>query len=155
MCAHNATHIDAPYHFFDKGRTIEQIELFRCVGPCTVIELSKEYTREKLLPILEKSQKRLLIKGESAVTPELARLFHEHQILLVGVEPQSVSSTDPVPVHHELLGKEVVLLEGLVLKEVEPGDYFLCAAPLKLGGSDGAPCRAFLIDFGAGEECLC
>ena len=48
-------------------------------------------------------------------------------------------------VHLILLGAEVVLLEGIVLKEVEEGKYFLSAAPLNLGGSDGSPCRAVLI----------
>lgn len=154
MCAHNATHLDAPYHFYDNGKTIEQLELSRCVGPCTVVELVNEDTKENIIAILEKCQKRLLIKGNGVVTPELAKLCNEYGILLIGVEPQSVGPADsPKPVHLELLGSEVVLLEGLVLKEVKPGDYFLSAAPIKLGGSDGAPCRALLIDFAETGHC--
>jgi arylformamidase len=48
-------------------------------------------------------------------------------------------------VHLILLGAQVVLLEGLVLKDVPAGKYHLSAAPLNLAGADGSPCRAFLI----------
>ena len=51
----------------------------------------------------------------------------------------------PKDVHLTLLGKEITLLEGIVLKDVKEGKYFLSAAPLNLGGCDGAPCRAYLI----------
>lgn len=148
MCAHNATHLDAPYHFYNSGKTVEQVDLDRCVGPCSVIELPQGNGVEELAKRLETCQKRVLIKGNSVVTLELARLFNQYGIMLVGVESQSVGPIDgPMPVHLELLGKEVVLLEGLVLDEVDLGDYFLCAAPIKLGGSDGAPCRAILLEL--------
>jgi kynurenine formamidase len=56
-------------------------------------------------------------------------------------------------VHLELLGKEVILLEGLVLSEVKEGNYYLFAAPIKLSGSDGAPCRAILLKYGESDTC--
>lgn len=148
MGAHNATHIDSPYHFYDSGKTMEKVELSKCVGLCTVIELYEGYTEEDVIKVLKNSQKRLLIKGSGVVTLELAKLFNKYEIVLVGVESQSVGPADgPMAVHLELLGREVVLLEGLVLSEVSVGEYFLSAAPIKLGESDGAPCRAILIDF--------
>jgi arylformamidase len=149
MGAHNATHMDAPYHFYENGKTIEQLDLTRCVGPCTVMDLSEYPTEEALREALEACQKRILLKGDCIVTLDLARIFNQLGFLLVGVESQSVGPVEaPKPVHLELLGKDVILLEGIVLKEVAAGDYFLCAAPLKLGGSDGAPCRAILLSFG-------
>ncbi|MBQ8597845.1 MAG: cyclase, partial [Lachnospiraceae bacterium] len=61
---------------------------------------------------------------------------------------QTVGPEDgPMAVHLELLGKEVVLLEGIRLSEVPEGKYFLNTAPIKLGGIDGAPCRSILISF--------
>jgi len=148
MGAHNATHLDAPYHFYDNGKTVEQLDLSRCIGECTVVELSEDITLEELSKILDHCQKRILIKGEAIVTLERAKLFNQYGILLIGVQGQSIGPVDgPMPVHYELLAKEVVLLEGLVLDEIEPKDYFLSAAPIKLGGSDGAPCRATLLDF--------
>lgn len=148
MGAHNATHLDAPYHFYDNGKTVEQLDLERCIGPCTVIDIANDITEEELAKVLDQSQKRILIKGEAVVTLERAKLFNQYGILLLGVEGQSVGPVEgPMAVHLELLGKEVILLEGLVLQEVAAGDYFLSAAPIKLGGSDGAPCRATLLDF--------
>lgn len=148
MGAHNATHLDAPFHFYEDGKTVEQLDLSRCIGPCTVLELSEEISVEELEQLLKSSQKRVLIKGNAIVNLDRAKLFNQYDILLIGISGQSVGAIEnPIPVHLELLAKEVVLLEGLVLDEVKAGDYFLSAAPLKLGGSDGAPCRAILLDF--------
>ena len=153
LIAHNATHLDAPYHFYEDGKTIEQLDLYRCIGPCEVVDLSVK-SREELESFLISCSKRLLIKGDTAITLELAKLFNEHHIVLIGVEGQSVGPEDaPMPVHLELLKEEVVLLEGLVLTDIPEGKYFLSAAPLKLGGSDGAPCRAVLLSFEETDTC--
>lgn len=152
--AHNATHIDAPFHFLENGRTVEEIELSRCIGPCTVIEL-EEGDDNLLQDLLKSCQKRILIKGLTEITLEMAQLFNKHEIILVGVETQSVGPEGaPMQVHLELLGKEVILLEGIRLNEVKPGDYFLFAAPIKLGGCDGAPCRAVLLKFDKNPTCI-
>lgn len=153
MGAHNATHLDAPFHFYQEGKTIEQLDLDRCIGPCTVIELG-EKSLEEIERLLTTCQKRLLIKGYREISLGLAKLFNQYEIALVGVESQSVGPINaPMPVHLELLGKEVVLLEGLVLNQVEEGDYYLFAAPLKLGGLDGAPCRAILLKNDESRAC--
>jgi len=103
---------------------------------------------------LDSCQKRIIMKGNSVVTLELAKIFNRVGIVLVGIEGQSVGPIEsPMPVHLELLGRDVVLLEGLVLDEVPVGDYFLSAAPIKLGGSDGAPCRAVLLKFDESSTC--
>ncbi len=147
MGVHNGTHIDAPFHFYSSGKTIEELELSRCIGPCTVLE-PKDMDASILKERLKTCQKRILMKGKVEITLEIAKLLNELEILLIGVESQSVGPEEaPMQVHLELLGKEVVLLEGIRLDEVEAGDYFLFAAPLKLGGCDGAPCRAILLDF--------
>lgn len=144
--AHNATHVDAPFHFIEKGKAIEQLDLSSCIGACTVADLS-DLSTEALHERLGTCQKRLLIKGRTEITHTMAKLFNEFGIVLVGVETQSVGPEGaPMQVHLELLGQEVVLLEGLFLDEVAPGDYFLFAAPIKLGGCDGAPCRAVLLE---------
>jgi len=154
MGAHNATHMDAPFHFYDSGKTIEQLDLSRCIGPCSVRDFSEYVEEENLSKVLDTCHKRLIMKGNSEVTLELAKLFNRYGIILVGVEGQSVGPADsPMPVHLELLGTDVVLLEGLVLDEVPVGDYFLSAAPIKLGGSDGAPCRAILLKFDESSAC--
>lgn len=152
LSAHNATHLDAPYHFYDEGKTVDQLDLHRCIGPCRVVDLS-HINQEELESILSDC-KRILVKGDREISLELAKLFNRYQLLLIGVESQSVGPANaPMPVHLELLKEEVVLLEGLVLSDVPEGKYFLSAAPLKLGGSDGAPCRAVLLAFDESDAC--
>ena len=91
---------------------------------------------------------RILIKGDVTVMPDGAKAFREKGIFLLGNESQTVGPEDaPMEVHKILLGAAVVLLEGVRLSHVEPGDYFLCAQPISIAGSDGAPCRAVLLRF--------
>ena len=79
------------------------------------------------------------------VTAEAAKVFANENIDLFGNESQTVGPMEsPEEVHYELLKAEVVLLEGIRLSGIEEGIYFLNAAPLNLGGADGAPCRAVL-----------
>lgn len=148
MCTHNGTHVDAPCHFYDGAKTIEELDLNKCIGYCTVIDLTGHTKPEDLAQILRTCEKRLLLKGGVDITLEMAQLFNEYGLELVGVESQSVGPIDaPREVHLELLGKEVVVLEGIRLEQVPEGRYLLFAAPIKLGGSDGAPCRAVLVEI--------
>jgi len=153
MCAHNGTHVDAPYHFLNQGRTIEAIELERFVGMAYVAEHEGFVSSEDARAILKKAKEadteagnRILLKGNAVVSLEAAEVFAAEGILLVGNESQTVGPEDaPMAVHKVLLGANVVLLEGIRLSEVPEGVYLLNAAPLKLAGADGAPCRAVLI----------
>jgi len=78
---------------------------------------------------------------------DAARRLNHYGVKLVGCESQSVAPVSaPAPVHIELLGHEVVILEGLSLDGVADGEYFLCAAPLLFGGLSGAPCRVLLLE---------
>ncbi len=149
MCAHNGTHIDAPFHFLEEGDTAEQIPLEKLVGDCYVSHQTKDIDAGKARQILTcaKGVRRILIKGAGVVTLSAAQVFAEAGIDLIGVEGQSVGPEDaPMAVHKVLLGARVVLLEGIRLGGVAEGVYFLNAAPISLAGSDGAPCRAILIE---------
>ena len=148
MCAHNGTHIDVPFHFLGEGKTVEQMDLNAFVGDCYVARHRGEVTGENATDILRKAEgiPRILIAGPATVTEEAARVFADSGICLLGNESQTVGpESGPMQVHKILLGKEIVLLEGVVLVEVPEGRYFLSAAPLCLAGADGAPCRAYLI----------
>lgn len=86
------------------------------------------------------------MKGAATVTAEAAKVFAREGIKLFGNESQTVGPEDaPKEVHMIMLGAEIVLLEGIVLSDVPEGVYLLNAAPINLGGADGAPCRAVLI----------
>lgn len=153
MCAHNGTHIDAPFHFIKDGKTVDSIGLDTFIGMAYVAEHNGIISADDATEMLEKAKKqnseaakRILIKGEAKVSAEAAKVFAESNILLLGNESQTVGPENaPIEVHLILLGAGVVLLEGIRLSEVSEGVYFLNAAPLNLSGSDGSPCRAVLI----------
>ena len=151
MCAHNGTHVDAPFHFIGDGKTIDQVGLSSFVGDCYVGTKNGDVSADDAKALLAVAKEagaaeRILIKGEAVVTKEAAEVFAEAGILLLGNESQTVGPLEaPMEVHLILLGKGIVLLEGIDLSEVPEGRYFLSAAPLNLGGADGAPCRAYLI----------
>lgn len=153
MCAHNGTHIDAPFHFLNNGKTVDAINLDAFVGMAYVAEHHGIVSRDDAIGILDRAEeqnpkaaKRILIKGDAEVSAEAANVFASSKLLLLGNESQTVGPEDaPMEVHLILLEADVVLLEGVRLAEVPEGVYFLSAAPLKLAGADGAPCRAILI----------
>ena len=150
MCAHNGTHIDAPFHFLEEGQTVEQLGLAPFVGDCFVARCNGAVTAEAAAEILQKadSAPRILIAGNAVVTEEAAQVFAGAGLCLLGNESQTVGPENaPMQVHKILLQKNVALLEGVVLTDVPEGRYFLSAAPLNLAGADGAPCRAYLIKF--------
>jgi len=153
MCAHNGTHIDAPFHFLRDGKTVDAICLESFVGMAYVAEHHGSVSGDDALEMVKKAKeqnpeaaKRILIKGAAEVSQEAAEVFASSEILLLGNESQTVGPEDaPMAVHHILLSADVILLEGICLAEVSEGVYFLNAAPLNLSGADGSPCRAVLI----------
>lgn len=153
MCAHNGTHIDAPFHFLKNGKTVDAIGLDAFVGMAFVAEHQGIVSRGDAVEILEKAKeqdpeaaRRILIRGAAVVSAEAAEVFASSGLLLLGNESQTVGPEDaPMEVHLILLGADVILLEGIRLAEVPEGVYFLSAAPLNLCGADGSPCRAVLI----------
>jgi len=154
MCAHNGTHVDAPFHFFGDGKTVDGVDLENFVGMAYVAGHSGIVTGEDAAKMLENARRqnaeaagRILIKGDAEVSPEAAKVFASEGILLLGNESQTVGPENtPMEVHLILLGAGVVLLEGIRLAAVPEGVYLLSAAPLNLSGADGSPCRAVLID---------
>ena len=153
MCAHNGTHIDAPFHFLRDGKTVDALSLAAFVGMAYVAEHQGILSGADAGEMLEKAKKqdpeaakRILIKGAAEVSAEAAKVFAAAGLLLLGNESQTVGPEDaPMEVHRILLGAEVVLLEGIRLGKVSEGVYLLNAAPLNLSGADGSPCRAILL----------
>ena len=154
MCAHNGTHVDAPFHFINDGKTVDLIDLNSFVGMAYVAEHSGVLSAADALRILEDAKKlnkgaakRILIKGAAEVSEDAAKIFADNRILLLGNESQTVGPENaPMAVHRILLSADIVLLEGIRLKEVPEGVYFLNSAPLNLSRADGSPCRAILVN---------
>src|SRR3712207_2408354 len=152
--------------FIPGGWTIESLELSRCVGACRVVDLTHvegHVSRADLEAADVAGTARLLLKTRNsdhdllgregfdedyaAISLEAAEYLVEIGAETVGVDYLSVEPFEDKEfnTHHTLLGADVVILEGLVLVGVEPGEYFLACLPLKLSGSDGSPARAILL----------
>ena len=162
--AHTGTHVDAPHHFIDEGERIEGIPLDSLIGPCRVVatapgplverdDLERQGIgeRERILLKTDNSSRRHALGGEfrrdfTALSSGAAAYLAERETLLLGIDCLSVEPFDSPgnPVHRILLGKKIVLLEGLDLSRVEPGPWELLCLPLSIPGIEGAPARAVL-----------
>ena len=162
---HIGTHVDAPLHFIEDGSSVEQMPLNILIGPVFVAHLpgGDAITAHDLAALsLPKSTQRLLLRTRNsllwangvndfrtdyvALTADAARWIVEHGIHLVGVDYLSVQRyQDGSETHKILLGAGVIIVEGLNLANVVPGQYELICMPLKLVGAEGAPARAVLL----------
>jgi arylformamidase len=161
---HVGTHIDAPRHFLQEGMTVDQVSLNSLIGPAQVCHLpdSKHISSMELDSLsLSQNSRRLLFRTQNsepramgtshfckdyvALTDDAARWLADHEVCLVGIDYLSVERYgDDSLIHQILLEAGIVILEGLNLADVAPGDYELICLPLYLVGSEGAPARAVL-----------
>lgn len=148
MSLHTGAHIDAPLHYFEDGQSVDMLPPSKFVGRCVVREACGPITAlwvEKNLPW---DCKRLIIKcGSNGYLMDNA-VFElcRFDIELVGIDSMSIAGEENEgSVHRELLNNGIAVLEGIDLTDIEPGEYFLFAPPLKIGGAEAAPCRALLI----------
>lgn len=163
--SHSGTHIDAPHHFFDGGKTVDRLSLETLVGPVRVLDLTgieSTIDREQLESSGLEGVTRLLLKTSNSglwSSPDFSEDYVSLSgpaadylvnlgIVLLGIDYLSIEQfkSEDYHVHHALLGAGVVVLEGIDLGRVEAGDYELVCLPLKIRGGDGAPARAILID---------
>lgn len=163
---HTGTHVDAPNHFIDGTRRVHELDPAKLVGPCRVVAVPEDVVAiepehvgdlDGASRVIFKSRnsqfwsepERGFRKDFTYITPATAKLLVDNNIVLVGIDYLSIekSGSPGHPVHVTLLEKEVVILEGVDLRKIEPGDYDLICMPLKYegGGGDGSPARTFLI----------
>lgn len=169
MCVHTGTHIDAPKHFIDGGKTIESILMDKLIGEVLVVDINADVdviTAEVLqshpkIDAIKKSKKILFHTRNSNYWSSSADKFYtnyvgidasgakyltELAIDLVGVDYLSVAPfIDTLEPHQIFLSNEVVLLEGINLTSIEEGYYQLTCLPLNIPDCDGAPARAILM----------
>jgi len=161
LSAHAGTHVDAPRHFYDDRAGTETLALDLLIGPARVIDVtSRQIDAEALAPIDLSEELRVLIRTRNSrmwgtpefqqdyagVTESGARHLVDHGVKVVGVDYLSVErfKTPGAPAHHVLLGAGTIVIEGLDLRDVEPGVYDMTCLPLRIVGSDGAPARVVL-----------
>jgi arylformamidase len=166
MGSHSGTHTDAPSHFVAGGATIDELPPETLVGPALVVEHkgSRHITAEDLDALdVDGRHERVLFKTSNgrlrqsdafsrdfvALAPSAAERLVELGVKLVAIDYLSIEpyeAGEACPVHRNLMGAGIVIVEGVDLRHVPPGEYLLVCAPIKLVGSEGAPTRAFLIE---------
>ena len=145
--SHTGTHIDAPRHFIMDGIDVENVSLEKCLGICKVITVHGRLDEKIIWEVAKEGFHKILIKGEVCLDSENAKCIVDAGIHCIGVEGSTVGSgIEQENVHKILLGRGVVIIEGLRMEEVTDGKYFLSALPLKMDGLDGSPVRAVLWD---------
>ena len=160
MNLHTGTHIDAPYHVDDLGDTIDEIDLTKLVTMCRVLDLTNIYdgiTKEDFADKKIKRGEFLLLKTRNSFTEGFdpnfvyvnksgAEYLAEKGVSGVAIDSFGVERAQPEHETHKILfNKGITIIEGVRLKEIEEGEYFMCALPLKIKGVDGAPARIVLI----------
>jgi arylformamidase len=158
---HAGTHVDAPFHFVPNGRTIESLPLDTFIGPARVcaVEPRRRITATDVAKAELQGESRVLFKTRNSnllkkgvydptfapFSVDGADALVKLGVRLVGLDYLSAAAADEqVPVHRAFLDHGVILLEGIDLSDIPAGRYELFCPPVKLAGSDGAPCRAVL-----------
>ncbi|ATF14346.1 cyclase family protein [Brevibacillus sp. HB1.4B] len=161
MDLHSGTHVDAPLHMVNAGDTFESISLEKLVGSCKVLDLTAvedRITRSDLENFDLERGDFVLFKTKNSfeeafsfefifLSEEGAEYVSELGVRGIGTDALGIErSQEGHPTHKKLFAAGVIVVEGLRLAEVPPGNYFLVAAPLKLIGTDAAPARVLLFE---------
>jgi len=162
LSTHVGTHVDAPAHFLVGAATVDQLPLEILLGKARVVELpSRERVeradleacdlRDDLRVLLKTRMSGQLLKAgyqedHVYVTVDAAHYLAQAGIKLVGFDYLSIdrSHSADFPAHQALLGAGVVVVEGLDLSDVDPGEYDMACLPLRVAGGDAAPARVVL-----------
>jgi len=162
MSVHTGTHIDAPSHFIQNGKTMDSWTPESTIGKCRVIEIedSKEVTDSELLKHAIQKGERILFRTKNSSSKWWEKSFNENFIcispgaaaylakikpLCIGVDYLSIGSPlTGVEAHQHLLGAEIWLIESLNLCSITAGNYELIFMPVNLASAEGAPGRALI-----------
>jgi kynurenine formamidase len=172
LFSHAGTHMDAPAHFLGDARTLDQVDLVKCLGPALIVDLSHKtpnsfITVDDLAPYAASigHGTRLLLRTDwdthadkpdyrtsfPRIALELAEWLARRGIWLLGIETPAVASLQDreelVTVHRALLSAEIVIVESLAnLRSLEGDSVYFVGLPLKIEGCDGSPIRAIAIE---------
>ena len=159
--SHTGTHVDPPFHFFENGLTVDELPLELLMGRARVVEITAAQINESALGEFDfTADARVLFKTRNSylwsqedfvedyvyITPEAARALVGEGIKVVGIDYLSVEKfgSKNMETHLTLLKAGTIIIEGLDLREIEPGDYEMTCLPLKIKNGDGAPARVVL-----------
>ncbi len=161
MNLHGGTHIDAPLHIIEKGKTLDDLPLEKVVTRCKVLDfndvetkITDEHLKNKnivsgdfVLIKTKNSFDEILEKDFIYLDKTGAQYLKDKEVSGVGIDALGIERDQPGhPTHNILLTSEIIIIEGLRLRDVDEGEYILIAAPIKIRGVEAAPVRAILIE---------
>lgn len=161
MNLHTGTHFDSPKHMQKDGWPTEFLSLEKLLTPCRVLDLTHVVGgigKDDLLPYDIKHSEFILLKThnsyETEFNPDFIYLMKDAAVYLadteirgVGIDALGIERSQPGhETHLSLMEKDVLILEGLMLKDIEEGSYFMIALPIKIRDAEGAPARVILLD---------
>jgi kynurenine formamidase len=176
MSSHFGTHLDAPFHFFDDGETVENLDLHGGFGPARVVDLTGKAPTSEITPTDLEAQagevapgsRLVLMTGWDRQYPQphyfsdqpyigldACQWLVDRGIATVAMDMPTIYPGEYIKAHHLLLGAGMLVIEGLArLNQLTARDVFLIALPLRLRGRDGSPCRVVAIDGQDNESLL-
>ncbi|MED1865693.1 cyclase family protein [Fictibacillus nanhaiensis] len=161
MDVHTGTHVDAPLHMVPGGDTIETLPIEKLVRKAKVIDLTSSSGYISALDLADKDIQKddfVLFKTKNSwdtefnfefiyVNSEAAKVLAEIGVAGVGIDALGVErAQENHPTHKQLFQNNIIIIEGLQLKDVPEGEYIMVAAPLKIRGLDASPARIVLIE---------
>lgn len=157
---HTGTHLDTPLHMVPNGYTLEKLDLSRIITKCKVLDLTnvdEKITDKELSSLNINEGDFILLKTKNSYEDILennfiyldktgAKYLIDKKIKGVGIDALGIERDQPDhETHIGLFSSDILILEGLRLKDVDVGEYFLSAAPLLIPGAEAAPIRAYLL----------
>ncbi|WP_335872679.1 cyclase family protein [Bacillus sp. 2205SS5-2] len=158
---HTGTHVDAPLHMINDGDTIETIELQQLVRNVKVLDITKtegKISKQDISSYAIEKDDFILLKTKNSydeafnfnfiyLAEDAAHFLVDKGIAGVGIDSLGIErAQEGHPTHRALMGNNIIIIEGLQLKDIEEGEYFMVAAPLKIKGTDASPARILLMD---------
>ncbi|MBM7572395.1 cyclase family protein [Aquibacillus albus] len=158
---HSGTHIDAPLHMVNDGKTFETIPLEKLVGPVKVFDLTSVedgITKKDLESLDIEKDDFILFKTKNSFVDTFdfefiylkedgADYLVERDITGVGIDTLGIERSQPGnPTHRKLFFNDIIIVEGLRLKEIEEKSYHMVAAPIKLVETEASLARVLLFE---------
>ena len=168
LSSHTGTHLDAPYHFLEKGKKIHEIALKRLVSNAILVKSRKKGDQSITKTDIQKFEKKhgkipsgstvifwtgwqKMIKNSSyfirnpGLSVAAAKYLVSKKINLVGTDSPSIDlgKDKRFPVHHIFSKNNILIVENLAnLEKIRSSKFHFVVLPLKLKGATGSPVRA-------------
>ena len=164
MVANTGTYLDSPFHRYENGKDLSQLELKKLANlPAVKITAEQQAIDASCFPRDENfAGKAILVEtgwskhwntpqyfeGHPFLTEDAAQFLADSKVALVGIDSHNIDSVEDLrrPVHSILLGQEILIIEHMTnLAALPQKDFFFFAVPIKVKGFGTFPVRAFAV----------